>query len=100
MWISEHGALAPWISFVPVWLIAGIAHVVCSTAFTIGTSGYRIYSVFILPFLYMALAYFLPPVEISGTILPFSDIAQKIARGVLVVAFIAAIVGILIYDFG
>ena len=101
MWISEHGALSPLISFLPVWLVASVAHVICSTAFTLGSSGYRIYSVFILPFFYMALAYLLPPVEICETILPFGGKwAQRITRGFLIVAMLAVIGGILFYDFG
>ena len=99
-WISEHGCLATLLSFFPVWMAAAVAQILCLTTFTLGTTAYGFYSLCTIPFLYMALAYFLPPIEISQTILPGGTIVQKFVRGVLVAALLASIAAVVMNDFG
>ena len=100
MWISEHGALSPLISSLPVWLIALFGHFISFTWLTLGSNNYPIYPIFILPLLYMALTYALPPMEIRATILPFGGKwVQLVARGIICVALIGGMIGLWINAF-
>ena len=100
MWISEHGTLSPVISFLPVWAFAALAHIVCTSLCIERDSGYVIFSVLTTPFIYMALAYALPPIEIRETILPGGPIFQRVARIVLTVVLTTAAIGLAYYDLG
>ena len=88
MWISEHGGVAPWVFSIPVWLVAGVTHMVSFMVFQKSSDGGIVFFVFVLPCLYMALSYLLPPVEISETIAPFTGIAHNVVRIVLALSFL------------
>lgn len=100
LWISENGTLAPVLSFIPVWIFASLTHFVCTSLCIERDSGYVIFSVFTMPFVYMALTYALPPIEIKETILPGGPVVQRITRFILFVGLAAVAIGIAFYDLG
>ena len=98
-WISTHGGTATLFSVLTAWLLAVLAHILCTAFLVVGSSGVVIHTVFMLPLLYTAMSYFLPPLEICQVILPGGGLGQKAARILIGLAALGVAGWLFFWDF-